>query len=68
MISCSEKARLTNLSRTYAETDVLFENKVSARKFKSTYVDPFAHGNGTVGKMEAVDTKRSEDHFEAPKA
>jgi len=54
--------------RTYAETDVLFENKVSARKFKSTYVDPFAHGNGTVGKMEAVDTKRSEDHFEAPKA
>lgn len=27
--------------RTYAELDVLFENRVSARKFKATSVDPF---------------------------
>lgn len=27
--------------RTYGELDVLFENRVSARKFKSTAVDPF---------------------------
>ncbi|KAJ5612905.1 sugar transporter [Penicillium lagena] len=28
--------------RTYGELDVLFENGISARKFKSTVVDPFA--------------------------
>lgn len=28
--------------RTYAELDVLFENRVSARKFASTKVDQFA--------------------------
>lgn len=28
--------------RTYAELDMLFEMKVPARKFKSTFVDPFA--------------------------
>jgi hypothetical protein len=47
---------------------VLFENKVSARKFASTYVDPFAHGNGTIGKtddhtIENVETQRSDEDF-----
>lgn len=36
------------LGRTYAELDVLFEHKVSARKFASTQVDPYLHGIGTV--------------------
>jgi SP family general alpha glucoside:H+ symporter-like MFS transporter len=30
--------------RTYGELDVLFEQKVSARKFASTQVDPYGHG------------------------
>ncbi len=30
---------------TYAELDVLFENKVSARKFKSVKVDPYRSDN-----------------------
>jgi len=59
--------------RTYAEIDVLFENKVSARKFSSTYVDPFAHGNQAEAKtedhaIENVETQRSEEGFTAEKA
>ncbi|KAJ5083694.1 General alpha-glucoside permease [Penicillium angulare] len=35
--------------RTYAELDLLFEHGVSARKFSSTHVDPFAvHGGNVV--------------------
>ena len=30
---------------TYADLDVLFENKVSARKFKKVEVDPFRSDN-----------------------
>lgn len=30
---------------TYAELDVLFENKVSARKFRKVKVDPFRSDN-----------------------
>ncbi|KAF2745475.1 sugar transporter [Sporormia fimetaria CBS 119925] len=30
--------------RTYGELDVLFEQRVSARKFATTVVDPYAHG------------------------
>lgn len=41
--------------RTYGELDVLFETGVSARKFKSTKVDPF-HGSGVaVEKAEVVE-------------
>ena len=59
--------------RTYAETDILFENKVSARKFASTYVDPFAHGNGPSAKTEShtienVDTQRSDEDLATLKA
>lgn len=32
--------------RTYAELDVLFQQRVSARKFSQTKVDPFHHGPG----------------------
>ena len=32
--------------RTYAELDLLFEHKVSARKFASTHIDQFAHVDG----------------------
>jgi SP family general alpha glucoside:H+ symporter-like MFS transporter len=32
--------------RTYAELDVLFQQGVSARKFKTTAVDPFNHSSG----------------------
>jgi len=37
--------------RTYAELDVLFENRVPARKFHKTIVDPF---HGTVGSADSV--------------
>jgi len=36
--------------RTYGELDMLFEQKVSARKFAGTKVDPFGHRIG--GRME----------------
>lgn len=38
--------------RTYAELDLLFEQRVSARKFRSTHVDPFneAHGDAFAEK------------------
>jgi hypothetical protein len=57
----------------YAETDVLFENKVSARKFASTHVDPFAQHHGAQGKLEGstienVDTQRSDEDFSGVKA
>jgi SP family general alpha glucoside:H+ symporter-like MFS transporter len=32
--------------RTYGELDMLFEQKVSARKFAGTKVDPFGHRIG----------------------
>lgn len=36
--------------RTYGELDVLFEKKISARKFKDTIVDPF-HGESDVDQI-----------------
>lgn len=53
--------------RTYAELDILFENGVSAREFKSTSIDRFdAHGDSTSEKekmtavmVERVDSDRS---------
>ncbi|WWD16321.1 hypothetical protein CI109_100747 [Kwoniella shandongensis] len=61
--------------RTYGELDVLFENKVSARKFSSTVVDQFAgHGDGTPSpqgeyesekeKMSHVEDKPVYSHLE----
>ena len=41
--------------RTYGELDILFEQRVSARKFATTNVDPFRHGLGAQtkdGKLE----------------
>lgn len=32
--------------RTYGELDMLFEQKISARKFASTHVDPYGSGHG----------------------
>jgi len=32
--------------RTYGELDMLFEQRVSARKFAETKVDPFGHDIG----------------------
>ena len=43
--------------RTYAELDVLFEKRVSARKFASTKVDVFSH---QVGGPKRVSTDKSE--------
>ncbi|ERS98119.1 MFS transporter, SP family, general alpha glucoside:H+ symporter [Sporothrix schenckii 1099-18] len=40
--------------RTFGEIDVLFENKVSARKFKYTKVDEFAH-QSAVGEKAGVE-------------
>ncbi|KAL4972414.1 major facilitator superfamily domain-containing protein [Aspergillus desertorum] len=38
--------------RTFGEIDLLFTNRVPARKFKSTHVDQFAHGGNYVSKQE----------------
>ncbi len=41
---------------TYAELDVLFENKVSARKFRIVEVDPYRSDNlVTVGESDDSD-------------
>ncbi|SPO04139.1 probable maltose permease (MalP) [Cephalotrichum gorgonifer] len=45
--------------RTYAELDVLFERGVSARKFASTKIDPYAHAIGGAG-VKRVSTERQE--------
>lgn len=47
--------------RTYAELDVLFEDKVSARKFATTKVDLYAHA-----RAHGKEYKPDEKHFEAP--
>ncbi|OJJ45236.1 hypothetical protein ASPZODRAFT_143882 [Penicilliopsis zonata CBS 506.65] len=41
--------------RTYAELDLLFEQKVPARKFKTTHVDPFTGESVTGNKEEATE-------------
>ncbi|KAL1307008.1 hypothetical protein AAFC00_005637 [Neodothiora populina] len=46
--------------RTYAELDMLFEMKVSARKFSSTVVDPFATTvSHSAGKEVHLDEKKT---------
>ncbi|KAF3940664.1 hypothetical protein ABW19_dt0207061 [Dactylella cylindrospora] len=48
--------------RTYAQMDTLFENKVSARKFHKTIVDPF---HGSVPSGDSVEAeKTSVQHVE----
>lgn len=42
--------------RTYGELDVLFENKVPAREFKSTIVDPF-HTDHGIASASGIDEK-----------
>ncbi|WWC59866.1 uncharacterized protein I303_102428 [Kwoniella dejecticola CBS 10117] len=48
--------------RTYGELDVLFENKVSARKFATTIVDQFAGHESSLspagGRVEDIDEKK----------
>ncbi|GJN87875.1 hypothetical protein Rhopal_000830-T1 [Rhodotorula paludigena] len=43
--------------RTYGELDILFQNKVSARKFAKTSVDQFAHAEG--GELAPAATNKS---------
>ncbi|KAK6369724.1 hypothetical protein LTS17_009174 [Exophiala oligosperma] len=45
--------------RSFGEIDLLFENKVSARKFKSTKVDQFAHGAIYEAKAEEAGKETS---------
>lgn len=40
----------------FGEIDLLFDNKVSARKFKCTKVDQFAHGAIYEAKAEAANS------------
>lgn len=42
--------------RTYAELDVLFENKVSARKFHKTNVDQFAGHSTDIREDNSADS------------
>jgi SP family general alpha glucoside:H+ symporter-like MFS transporter len=43
--------------RTYGELDLLFEQKISARKFASTHVDPYGPGHG----LEMKSDKKEEE-------
>lgn len=45
--------------RTYAELDVLFEQKVSARKFKTTLVDPFLSARARRASMSEQSGKEA---------
>lgn len=47
-------------NRTYGELDVLFENRVSARKFHKTNVDQFS-GQNTEIKMDGSDAGSASD-------
>ena len=50
--------------RTYAEMDLLFESRVSARKFKETNVDSFVTA-AHVGKEEyEEDVKMASEHVD----
>ncbi|KAJ5723144.1 General alpha-glucoside permease [Penicillium malachiteum] len=50
--------------RTYAELDLLFEHRVSARNFGSTYVDPFAvHGDSQVEKRNGEPSVEIVEHI-----
>lgn len=44
--------------RTYAELDLLFENKVSARKFAGTKIDPYTHVVEDVKRIEIEEEKQ----------
>lgn len=46
--------------RTFAELDVLFENKVSARKFAKTNVDQFS-GNTTAIRVDSTDSSSDDE-------
>jgi SP family general alpha glucoside:H+ symporter-like MFS transporter len=51
--------------RTYGELDVLFENRVPARKFATTQVDQFADGGHGRRSPEVFDEKTTKfDHIE----
>lgn len=50
--------------RTFAELDVLFENKVSARKFAHTNVDQFS-GNTTAIRIDSTDSSSDDEKREA---
>lgn len=47
--------------RTYAELDVLFENKVSARKFHKINVDQFSGHSTEIRYDSSSDTAASDD-------
>ncbi|ORY29328.1 putative MFS alpha-glucoside transporter [Naematelia encephala] len=53
--------------RSFGEIDVLFENRIPARKFKYTKADQFAHveGHDTIGSPIGGEEKKLEhEHFE----
>ncbi|KAK0648260.1 general substrate transporter [Cercophora newfieldiana] len=47
--------------RTFGEIDLLFENKVPARKFKYTKVDQFAHQNAEIHKLGLEKAESAEE-------
>jgi SP family general alpha glucoside:H+ symporter-like MFS transporter len=50
---------------SFADLDILFANKVSARKFKSTKI---VNEVATEQKVEGLDAKEEVEHVEAPRA
>ena len=52
------------MGKTFAEMDILFERKVSARKFATTAADPFrgdhvAARNGSVVRVDSNEGEKS---------
>lgn len=46
--------------RTYGELDMLFEQRVSARKFSSTHVDPYGHAASAEAKLGEKEVAKQE--------
>ncbi|KIW13391.1 hypothetical protein PV08_08579 [Exophiala spinifera] len=47
---------------TYADLDILFENKVSARNFRRVHIDPYRSGHLVVADTENVEAGHEELH------
>lgn len=63
------RTALTGARRTYGELEILFDQRVSARKFSSTHVDQFAGAQVepkvVQSTVEHVDSKKGDDDMVA---
>lgn len=49
---------------TYADLDVLFENKVSARQFRKVEVDPYRSDNLVIVEEDSIDEEKITEHIQ----